>query len=624
MNRSIDILVQTTYGNALILALVIFLTWGVTLTNGYSFDDNFIAKGNQQIAGGIHSLPEIFTTPYIQNENLTVEYRPLVKATFAVEYSLWAFSPRRSHAVQLILMWICAWLFYLVSFKILKKQRIPALIAVCIFIVHPMQSEVVASLKNRDVILAAISVFSVLYFFIRYCETGKLIYIPVLVLLFILGLLSKLAAAPVALCLPLLGLAGIDGFKLRKSLSIAFVLILLTVLYFYIIQSFIPGALSRKVEFFENPMVDDSSVFNRIRFGMITLFYYLKLTILPYPWRFYYGYNTVTGSFLQIEVLAGLLVFLFIGYLLYRYKTQKLFIFSIFSYVLMLSVFANVAIITTGIVAERNLFIPIAFIAIPPAFLSTRKSIRFGLIAVILVCMVMCNYRALQWKSLISLLKADSVHVNESWFGSYLYANQLFVEAGENKKNLKQKDVNEIIKFTDNAIRLYNGKPEPYYLNGRVYDEVLNNQTLAANYFLNAALLDSTNSEYTFRAARALQLTDRLTDAARWYRRTIRIFPGSMYSYYYLSQIEYNNKNVASAYTICGEMIRLFPDSYLPYLNLGVFRFSEGNVDLSAEMYATAVDKGFRDTEILQALVEHYTLKGDSEKSSQYLRYINQ
>jgi tetratricopeptide (TPR) repeat protein len=230
----------------------------------------------------------------------------------------------------------------------------------------------------------------------------------------------------------------------------------------------------------------------------------------------------------------------------------------------------------------------------------------------------------MQWKSLLSLLKADSVYLTESWFGSYLYANQVFVEVGVDKKLLKQKEINEIIKYSDNAIRLYRGKPEPFYLNGRVYDEVLNNQVQAGIYFLEAALLDSTNSEYTFRAARALQLSARPEDAVRWYRITIRIFPGSIYSYYYLSQIEYERRNVGVAYSICGEMIRLFPDSYLPYLNLGVFRFHEGNTDLSAEMYSTAVDKGFRGKEILSALAQHYRAKGSVLKAEKYEKMLAQ
>src|ERR1035437_9544609 len=131
-----------------------FVLYGNTIPNHYSMDDELVTNTNKRVEGGIKAIPGIWTSLYSEGK-LKYEYRPVVKTVFAIEYQIFGDNPHVSHFINiLIYIFTCLLLFNLLK-KLLKDfNPVFPFIAVLLFIAHPIHTEVVASLKNRDEMLS--------------------------------------------------------------------------------------------------------------------------------------------------------------------------------------------------------------------------------------------------------------------------------------------------------------------------------------------------------------------------------------------------------------------------------------------------------------------------------------
>jgi len=183
------------------ILVIIILTFGLyanTLDNMYSLDDYIIeGQGKQLVEEGIRSIGDIFTTTYTSTSTAdgldkSFGYRPLVRLVFALEYSIFGMSPRVGHMINILLYLAVVLLLYRVLQRILRAYSIwfPFVI-ILLFIAHPVHTEVVASLKNRDELLSLIFSLLTLQMFIRYADKNKPVTIVFGVFFYILAFLSK-------------------------------------------------------------------------------------------------------------------------------------------------------------------------------------------------------------------------------------------------------------------------------------------------------------------------------------------------------------------------------------------------------------------------------------------------
>ena len=189
----------------LFIVILAFALYGNTIQNGYSIDDDFVTtEKNQLVKKGIRGIPEIFATRYSEGQGQTYGYRPVVKISFAIEYELFGLNPHISHLINILLYALTGIFLFLLLKKILKKYNplLPFIITI-LFIAHPIHTEVVASLKNRDEILSFLGSIIALYLFIKYTETNKIINITLGVFFYIIALLSKLSTITFLAVIPL-------------------------------------------------------------------------------------------------------------------------------------------------------------------------------------------------------------------------------------------------------------------------------------------------------------------------------------------------------------------------------------------------------------------------------------
>lgn len=184
--------------------ILAFLLYGNTIRNGYNLDDAYVAQNNPRVLKGLSGIPEIFTSRYVDEEGNSFGYRPMAMATFAIEQELWGQNPYFGHMINTMLYALCSMLLYLSVRKIFRHAGRPfALVVALLFLAHPIHTEVVASLKNRETLLSFLfSLFSLLCF-LKWMDTRRIWIVFTGVLSFILAFLSKQDAVTFAAVIPL-------------------------------------------------------------------------------------------------------------------------------------------------------------------------------------------------------------------------------------------------------------------------------------------------------------------------------------------------------------------------------------------------------------------------------------
>ena len=161
---------------ALILVLTL-LAYLPVLGGGYIWDDDDYVTTNAALRTPA-GLVDIWLHPHA-----TPQYYPLVFTSFWIEHAIWGLHPAGYHVVNVLLHAIAAILLW----RVLLMLDLPppaALIAACVFAVHPVNVESVAWITERKNVLSAVFYFASAWMFLR----GKL---WVALALFACALVSK-------------------------------------------------------------------------------------------------------------------------------------------------------------------------------------------------------------------------------------------------------------------------------------------------------------------------------------------------------------------------------------------------------------------------------------------------
>ncbi len=202
-----------------------FLLYFNSVFNDYNMDDELVTQNHRLTSKGISAIPEIFTSPYYQDKaGYQYEYRPVVLVSFAIENSFFGERVWVSHLINVLLYALmCLLLFYVLK-KLLKQYSLlfPFLIAL-VFVAHPVHTEVVDSIKNRDEILSLLFGLLSLDFAIRFTERKNVLHLLAMGLFFLLGILSKTTTITFVMLIPL-------ALVLLSEISFGYLMAVTTVL----------------------------------------------------------------------------------------------------------------------------------------------------------------------------------------------------------------------------------------------------------------------------------------------------------------------------------------------------------------------------------------------------------
>jgi Tfp pilus assembly protein PilF len=442
----------------LIYSLFIALTvlfYGNSLKNKYSLDDDYITVTNFPVKGqaytpnnnlikyGFKGIPKIWTSRYAHDAEASFDYRPIVTTAFAIEYAIFGQNPFISHLINMLLYFIVVCLLFnvlLILFENQKNQLLLAFISSLLFLIHPIHTEVVDSLKCRDELLATLFSLIALKYSFSFVSKPTVKDAIFIILFLFLAFFSKLSAVLLMTAIPLM-FVFYRKPQLKKTILISLGLIILYHL-FQLFMNLMPEEELKRVFYrFENPLFTENfSFLDKIFIGIKTFGFYIQMLFFPYPLRYYYGSNMFDFSSTINDYFIVSIIFI-VACIIYYWKTRNNdFLFAFLLLGLLMFPFLNILTPVAGILGERLVFIPsIAFcILISVVLIPIFKDFKFDKISLLFskplmyltvligIAMVYTINRNSKWYDKITLFENDIPYLTNSAKANSLIANEYF------------------------------------------------------------------------------------------------------------------------------------------------------------------------------------------------------
>ena len=592
--------------------LVACILYGNTILNKWAVDDEFVTH-NAMVRQGLKAIPENFSTSYVSKTgnigSQNSDYRPIVKLTFALEYQFGGEKPGRSHFFNvLIYFFISIQLFFILK-RLFKNYNIlfPFLITLA-FMVHPVHTEVVASLKNRDVMLSFLCGMGTLHYLLRYAETKKRIFFIPALLLFFIGYLSKSSILPFLMIYPLV-LYFFTDMPPKKFILITGSLLGVALVAFVLPRMFLPPA-THVNSFIENPLYFQKNFWFRSGTGMITLLFYLRLLVYPYPLLYYYGYNMIPiTNWANIWVILSFLVNgSLLLYAIKKFKEKHVLSFAILFYFIFMSMYSNILTPVVGIVGERFVFeaslgFCIAFVFLvfrifktDPKSLTIEFNDRAKIIALMMLIVIPCTVYSVKrnraWRNLYDLYSHDMKGLRNSAKANISYAGELMNKVYNSPPEYLQERINAfapvVIKYFKNGLAIY---PDNYQTLNDLATVYLKfeGQADSAIYFLKKAITLSPDLQPAWvNMGMAYKLKQNDDSALICYNRVLAMNPKEYKATFAIANIYNEHGDFPQAVKMNETVMKEHPDLDTPYLNIGNYYIVRGDTSTALTYWVQA------------------------------------
>lgn len=630
----------------LLIAAFSFLLYGNTISNRYAIDDFYVTANNPLVQQGIKAIPAIFSSYYIsinaeEGGQHNYGYRPIAKTTFAIEWQLFGENPHISHFINILLYALTGILLFQLLRKLLKNYHILfPFLSVMLFMAHPLHTEVVASLKNREEILSFLGALLALKYFLKFHENGKKLNILYGTIAFGLGFLSKANIMTFLVVIPLV-LYFFTDIKPKKNLILAGSMVLILIIALVLPRLFL-GTSARPTQFIENPLLSDVSFIERIGTSMMVLLFYLKMLFFPHPLSFYYGYNMipVTGLGNPMVWVSMLFHIGILAFAVWKIKQKHILSFAILFYLVNISMYSNLVAAPTGMVAERSLYIASLgfclalvygifrfFKTAPDNQKIVSRTLSYVIIASVIIAIpatAKTISRNGDWKDELTLYAADTPHLQNSAKSNFIYATNLRSLLIERLKsgvprNQIVADANICIKHFKQATAVYPQYPDAWNNLGEVFLLLLNEPDSAIQYFQKAV---DNNPEFTaafYNLGYTYQVTGQPEKAIPHYEKALELEPYEIRAMSNLAQLYQKTGQTEKAVSLNEDIIMIEPGLDLPYINLGTYAMKSGEAAKALEYFEKAIQLNPNNYELNMRLRNYYQKVGDSTRADYHL-----
>jgi protein O-mannosyl-transferase len=624
----------------IIVGLVAFGLNINTVRNYYNLDDYHIAMNNPDFEQGIKSIPKIFTTLYSSHDNRSYGYRPLIRSSFAIEYQFFGKNPYVSHLFNVIFYVIIILLFFKIMHRLFRNYHyLFGFIITLLFAAHPIHTEVVASLKNRDELFMLLFALIALWQAIRYADTRKNKHIYWAMGMFLIAFVSKPTAAAFFFIFPLT-LYFFTDMELKTVIRISVFMLLASVVAAFGPFLYLPPH-DRTLAFLENPLTVEGGFFNHIAYAGFSLYYYLRLVIFPHPMRYYYGYNLFPDiNFGNILVILGILVHIgLLVYAIYKIRQKHILSFAILVWLTSIAMFTNLVKPVPGIIADRFLLVPsIAFCVALGYFIyrifllkpdsgkvSPLKTFAvLGMTALILIPYSAKTYiRNQNWRTEYSLYKADMPFLYDSFKANDLLANEIMKTVNRelakpvNVLKFVEPQVKEAIGYWKRAIEILPEASSPYRNLGIVYSRVYKNYDTAVYYFNKTLELEPDDPMTYFNLGMTYEGMREYEKALSYLEKCLELDTTSVNTRSRMANIYYGQGDFKRAIMLNQDIMRISPNESLPYVNIGNYYIFQRDTLTGIRYYEKAVELG-APPDASNFLSKYYQMKGDVPKSNYY------
>lgn len=494
-------LLDRRFGIHVILGAIVLLVFGAALANGYSLDDNFVL--NERTETGFAGIPKLMKSHYYNFYGQIADYRPIVMISFAIEHDIHGNNMVLGHLTNLILYFFTLLFAYRFLSGLFPNHRLINLIAIAIFAVHPLHVEVVASLKNRDELLAAFFGFWACVVFMKDVASKPFINrVLKWTFLYILLVLSFFSKSTAFMFIGILGLTIIAKSNSIKTIAVNVLPLISPLIINKFVRAKLVGHTNKRINSLrENPLyVDPVPLLDKIPLACNIVVEYIGLFVWPSKLRFYYGYNQVEfAGWSDFAGVFGVVIVLGLIVIAIRYwKTHLYLSYGVLFFIGTALLVSNFFKPLPGIMAERFVFVPILGLSMTLAYVVilvfrsekyTIKGIKYIGIAALAVLSIKSIYRTTQWKNIMTLMSADIEHMQESAIGNYMYAEEIT----NNPEYLEQYTIEQKAEYYKRAYTVDSTYKEAYFGAGMVYANAVRNSKMRMqqdkNYYVDGNIL---------------------------------------------------------------------------------------------------------------------------------------
>lgn len=513
---------------SLVIIALSFLAYSNAIHNDFNLDDAYIVPLDSQNdiikESPKTAIPKLLKSRYNEAEGATHGYRPLGKITMVFEYQLWGLNATYSHIVNIVLFGINVLLLLLLLRKLttigIVIPTAVIYIGLLLFVFHPIHTEVVCSIKNREEILCFIFLVTSLIFYLEFFKTSKYYYILPFVASLTLGMLAKETLFNVFGWLIILALVGSrnGGTKLNMSVFIfkTVVIIIVAARLYTFVLDFIPSTLTPAevaYEFTQNPYASFSSIYS-IPNGIQTLFFYLKKLFLPYPLLFYYGYDMLPMQNwkMALPYIGIIIAVILMVFVIKSYIDNKNILLPFWIAVFFISIFPFSNLINrfyvTGIVGERLVYqASFAFCMILAILIyngvnlilkngnSRQKKLAIPAVAlpILIFYFILTFQRSADWENKITLFEKDIKHLSKSVRANSMLASAYMKSVDEKTSSNNEESIQKAKHYFKESIKVYPKYDDGWIKLGLIYARYQNNLDSALFCFSKVAQ-DSSNA----------------------------------------------------------------------------------------------------------------------------------
>ncbi|NSW45060.1 MAG: hypothetical protein HPY79_04520 [Bacteroidales bacterium] len=610
----------------ILLLCITVAVFANTLWNHYSFDDNFVVqKSSHQ---GFSGIKEIFTTHYWQEKDNTFGYRPIARTTFFIESQLWGEKPFLSHLINLLLYIITIVWLYLLLNKIFPNNDKIIWWTSLLFAIHPIHTEVVASLKNREELLAFLFGIAAISTAIQYIDTQKWIKLVFSALFTWLSILTK-ENGMVFLLLTPITLFFYKNFNVRWPILVHFIIVFIGAWILYKLPSWILPTEDKILFYFENPLHEIHSHFAKYLLSAESMGFYIVKLIFPYPLSYYYGYKTInipdTITLNQIVFVVCLITSIY--FLLKKRQKSAILTWGIIWFWVSIVPFSNFFIPINGIVAERLVYTAsLGFIIAGVCFITIIKK-RYTLVFTFIALLfgIYCIKRNGEWKDTETLLRTDMPKLNESAKANASFATMLMNKVNTQVQignKINSNIIDTIIKHYKKAIDIYPNYYAAMNNLGLVYFTYAQNDSLATYWFKKAICINNNYSEALYNLARVKIKHKKNNEALRLLNKAIIIDSNNIYIMNDLANLYFSLNIKDSAYTINNLIKIKDTNSDIPYINEGNYFLLSGDTVHAVAQWEKAISKNPNNPNLLYGLSRYFKQHQNIEKSLYYERLL--
>ena len=427
--------VNKTYLALILFAVLIAAFYGNTLFNGFVLDDLAQVERNTNLRS-LENLPKVFTSCIWESANQgcygrTFYYRPAHFLSNFLTYQIfsaaWIF-----HLVNLLYAFTLAALIFLLAQK-LTKDYLASLLAVIIFIAHPINTEVVNFVSAVPDLLYGIFAVLGALFYIRYRGKKSSKNLIAVYGFYALGVLSKEPAILMPVIFVLLDLFFFQ-IPFRKLVHIAelrkYLVFPAIVLLYLFARNAVLGV---------GPQLGALSIPERLHALFLLFGQYAGKLFFPYPLALYHSFEG-GSNFLSVSFLIPFFVSVAFGaFFVYAFrKKQWLYVFGLAWFAAFLSpVLILLGGLGENVLSERYMFVPTIGFALMAgtafAFVLRHPKIPKGTVIGVLafflvVSWVVVAQRNAEWRDNVTLYaktleQSPSAHIVRRELGE-IYANQ--------------------------------------------------------------------------------------------------------------------------------------------------------------------------------------------------------